>query len=327
MTVEAEQRVVPIGGLDSPTQLVVRWSMPLVLIALILLGSITTPGFLSLDNFRSILINGAVVGIVAVGMTPVTMSGNLFSLGISESTMLAAVAFLALAANGVPIAIAGLLTLILLVLLGIGQAYVVAAGLNPIITTLAVGAIIFGTVTFLTNGNRITAPGANIAWIASSDLFGIPFPIYVFFAYAALTWFVTEKTIAGRQAVLVGTNADSAKNSGISLRATAIFAFISMSVGIAIAGILSAGRYGAVTSGDYRQLTIDVIAAVLVGGTAIQGGAGSPIRSAVGALIIVIFGNVMLLQGFDTGVRTLGVGLLVIIVVSVLHVLRRVARK
>jgi ribose/xylose/arabinose/galactoside ABC-type transport system permease subunit len=72
---------------------------------------------------------------------------------------------------------------------------------------------------------------------------------------------------------------------------------------------------------------MDVIAAVLVGGSAIAGGEGSPLRSALGALLIVVLSNVMLLLGLPTGVRLLGVGLLVVIVVSVLHVLRKVTAR
>ena len=99
-----------------------------------------------------------------------------------------------------------------------------------------------------------------------------------------------------------------------------------MSLGIAIAGILSAAQFGQAASKDFGSLSIDAVAAVLVGGTAIQGGDGSPIRSAIGALIIVILGNIMLLQGLSTGMRTVFVGTLVAIVVCVLHMLRKAAK-
>jgi ribose/xylose/arabinose/galactoside ABC-type transport system permease subunit len=100
-----------------------------------------------------------------------------------------------------------------------------------------------------------------------------------------------------------------------------------MSIGIAIAGILSAAQLRQIQSNDLSTLTMDVIAAVLVGGSAIAGGEGSPLRSALGALLIVVLSNVMLLLGLPTGVRLLGVGLLVVIVVSVLHVLRKVTAR
>jgi ribose/xylose/arabinose/galactoside ABC-type transport system permease subunit len=304
-----------------------RWGLPLLLLVLVVVATITTSDFMTFDNIRAILINTAIVGIVAVGMTPVTLSGNFFSLGAAQSTMLATALFLVVVASGAPIVVGMLVAVVVLVAVGIVQALVVAAGLNPVITTLAVGSIIYGAVTFATGGSVVTAQGADIGWLATSSFLGLPLPVYVFFVFTIVVWFLVDKTVPGRRISLVGANRESAKISGISVRATTIWAFVSMSLGMAIAGVLSAAQLGQVTSNDLSSLTIDTVAAVLVGGTAIQGGEGSPVRSAVGALIIVILGNVMLLHGLPTGLRMLGVGALVVIVVSVLHVLRKVAAR
>ena len=143
-----------------------KWSTPILLILLVAVATLSTPGFLTFDNLRAVLVNTATVGIVAVGMTPVTQSGNMVSLGAGQSTMLAAITFLALSASGLPLTWAVAVTVLLLVAVGIIQALVIAQGLNPIITTLAVGAIVYGVVTFLTGGGFVTAPGADISWLA-----------------------------------------------------------------------------------------------------------------------------------------------------------------
>lgn len=304
-----------------------RWGLPLLLLILVIVASVSTSDFLTFDNLRAILINTAIVGIVAVGMTPVTLSGNFFSLGAAQSTMLATTVFLVIAATGAPVPLGMFAAVVVLVAVGVVQALVVAAGLNPVITTLAVGSIIYGIVTFATGGSVVTANGADIGWLAKGSFLGLPLPVYVFFAFTALIWFFVDRTVAGRRITLVGSNRESARTSGISVRSTTIWAFLLMSVGMAVAGVLSAAQLGQVTSNDLSSLTIDTVAAVLVGGTAIQGGEGSPIRSAIGALIIVILGNVMLLHGLPTGLRMLGVGTLVVVVVSVLHVLRKVAAR
>lgn len=304
-----------------------RWGLPILLVVLVVVATITTGDFMTFDNIRAILINTAIVGIVAVGMTPVTLSGNFFSLGAGQSTMLAATVFLVIVGAGSPVALAALVAIVVLVAVGIVQALVVAAGLNPVITTLAVGSIIYGLVTFATGGSVVTAQGADIGWLATGSFLGLPLPVYVFFVFTLIVWFLVDRTVAGRRITLVGSNRESARISGINVRTTTIWAFVMMSLGMGIAGVLSAAQLGQVTSGDLTSLTIDTVAAVLVGGTAIQGGEGSPIRSAVGALIIVILGNVMLLHGLPTGLRMLGVGALVVVVVSVLHVLRKVAAR
>lgn len=304
-----------------------RLSLPILLVVLVVVATVSTRGFLTFDNIRAILINTSIVGIVAVGMTPVTLSGNFFSLGAAQSTMLATLVFLTVVGAGQPILLAVVAALVVLIAIGVVQAIVVAAGLNPVITTLATGSIIFGIATFVTGGKVVTANGADIGWIATGGFLGLPLPVYVFFVFTIVVTFLVERTVPGRRVTLIGSNKESAKVSGISAWTTTIWAFVAMSTGMAIAGVVSAAQLGQVTPSDLSSLTIDTVAAVLVGGTAIQGGEGSPLRSAAGALIIVILGNVMVLQGLPTGVRTFGVGLLVVIMVSVLHILRKVAAR
>jgi ribose/xylose/arabinose/galactoside ABC-type transport system permease subunit len=182
-------------------------------------------------------------------------------------------------------------------------------------------------VTLFTGGQVIVPEGINISWLALSNFLGLPLPVYIFVVYLLINWLIMEYTVVGRRILLMGANRRTALNSGISVRRTTTWAYLFMSIGIAIAGILSAAQLRQIQSNDLSTLTMDVIAAVLVGGSAIAGGEGSPLRSALGALLIVVLSNVMLLLGLPTGVRLLGVGLLVVIVVSVLHVLRKVTAR
>jgi len=304
-----------------------KWALPVILLVLVIVAGLTTPGFASFDNLRAILINASIVGIVAVGMTPVTLSGNFFSLGASSSVMLAAVLFIGVFGGTGSLFLALLVTIGVLVAVGVAQGLVVAAGLNPVITTLAAGTIIYGLVTWLSNGAVITPNGADMRWIALTSWFGLPLPIYIFAAYTLVTWFVVERTVVGRRILLIGANRESAKISGTSARTTTVWAFLSMSVGMAVAGIVAGAQLQQIQSNDLPNLTMDTVAAVLVGGTSINGGEGSPLRSAIGAILIVALGNIMLLHGLPTGYRMLGVGLLVVVVVSVLHILRKASLK
>lgn len=324
----ARTTVVPVV---TPKRSIIRfvstWALPILLLLILVVAALTTPQFLSFDNLRAILINTSVVGIVAIGMTPITLSGNFFSLGSAQSTVLSAVLFLTVSSATGSVFVGIIVAIAVLCAVGIAQGLVVAAGLNPIITTLAVGAIIFGIVTIFTDGEVITAQGVDISWIALTNFLGLPLPTYIFIGYLIISWFLMEYSTIGRNIMLMGSNKRTALNSGISVRATTTWTFISLSFGVAIAGILSAAQLRQIQSNDLSTLTMDVVAAVLVGGSAIAGGEGSPLRSALGALLIVTLGNVMLLHGFSTGVRLLGVGLLVVVVVSVLHVLRKVAAR
>jgi ribose/xylose/arabinose/galactoside ABC-type transport system permease subunit len=285
-------------------------------------SSFATDGFLTWDNLRAVLINTTITGIVAVAMTPLTLSGNLFSMAAGQTTMLASMIVVATTGAGFSAGLGALFALVILVAIGALQALAIGQGLNPIITTLAAGTIIYGVVTWLTGGRVVTAP-ASISWIATTSLFGLPLPVYVFLAFTGLMWFLCEATIVGRHITLLGANPASAALSGLSPRVLVVWAFVLMSLGMTIAGVLSASELGQVTADNLSTLTIDAVAAVLIGGTAIQGGEGSPLRSAVGAIILVILQNVMLLHGLSTGARIFGEGLLVVLVIVVLHVVRR----
>jgi ribose transport system permease protein len=304
-----------------------NYTLPLLLVAVFAVSALSTPDFATFANVRAILINTSIVGTIAVSMTAITISGNFFSLGIASSTVLAGIIFLAV--SGLTgSALAGLGAAVLIsVALGVMQGLIVGAGLNPVITTLAVGSVIYGLVAITTKGAVVTAGSVDVAWLATWTFLEIPLPVYIFVLFTAVAWFLTEHTLIGRNIHLLGANRATARNSGISPQATTIWAFISFGVGLGVAGALNASQLHQMQANDLAGLTMDVIAAVLVGGTAVSGGEGSPTRSALGALLIVALGNIMLLHGLDAGWRVFLVGGIVVVLVVVLHVLRKVSTR
>lgn len=302
------------------------WAPQAILIAVIVIGIVVavavTPSFLTWSNTLAILRNASIVGIVAVGMTPITLSGSLVSLAISQSAMAAALAFIALLSEGRHQLVAMAIVVALLVVIGVAQGLIVAAGLNPVITTLAAGAVIYGIVANWTDGLVITVGSHPASW-GDLKVVGLPIEVLLFAAFTAVVGVVMAKTVIGRQTTLTGARRATAELSGISFRRVTIFAFAIFSIGVAIAGILYGAQFGEGNVTSFSALTIDVVAAVLVGGTAIQGGHGSPLRSAWGALLIAIISNIMLLNDFTTGGRLATQGALVVAVVIILELLRR----
>ena len=308
-----------VGGRPEwlPFALVVAVTAAVVLVAVFL-----TPNFLTVDNIRAILRNAAIVGIVAVGMTPVTLSGNFVSLGITQSAMLAMVSFVAMLGAGWGVVPAIVAVIVLLVAVGVLQGAIIAAGLNPVITTLAAGAIIFGVVSELTRGGIVRAGQNAIDWDQASVV-GIPVEVLIFILFTGLVGFVMQRTVAGRETTLIGANRATAEISGISFTRVTILAFAIFSVGLALAGILNGAAFGQATAVSFPGLTVDAIAAVLVGGTAIQGGRGSPLRSAGGAILIAVISNMMVLNDFSTGGRLAVQGGVVVVIVVLLDLLWR----
>jgi ribose transport system permease protein len=302
------------------------WLSLAVIYSLIAAGIIVvaaiTPNFLSASNVEAILRNTAIVGIVAVAMTPITLSGNFVSLGISQSAMAGMLGFVFLIREGWSQPIAMLAVVGGLVVIGIVQGAIVSAGLNPVLTTLAAGAIIFGIVAELTEG-RVVRMGENRVGWGNDEVLGIPLEVIVFAIVTVVVTLMMSKTVIGRQTILTGANRDAAVVSGISFPSVTIVAFTIFSVGLAIAGILNAAGFGQGEINSLAPLTIDAIAALLVGGVAIAGGEGSPLRSAGGALLIATISNVMVLNAISTGARLAVQGGVVVVVVVLLEILRR----
>ncbi|MGD9536388.1 MAG: ABC transporter permease [Alphaproteobacteria bacterium] len=312
-----------------PTALVRQrpdWLLPVAVLgpaaAGIIVAIIVTPSFLTIDNILAIVRNASIIGIVAVAMTPMTLSGNFVSLGIAQTAMAAMVSFVALLGAGWNQAAAILLVLLGTVLIGVFQGVVVAAGFNPVITTLAAGAIIFGVVSEITGGRIVNVGEHPAAW-GGGDVFGVPIVVLVFLVFTALVTLVMSRTVTGRETVLVGANRATAEISGISFGRVTIVAFAIFSVGVAIAGILEGAAFGEATAKSFPTLTISAIAALLVGGTAIGGGQGSPLRSAAGALLISVIGNMMVLNDFSPGGRLAVQGAVVAAAVVILDLFRR----
>lgn len=293
-----------------------------VLIVAVAVVALTTPNFLTTSNFEAILRNTAIVGIVAVAMTPITLSGNFVSLGISQSAMAGMLGFIYLIAQGWSQPLAMLAVLAGLVAIGVVQGAIVSAGLNPVLTTLAAGAIMFGIAAELTDG-RVIRMGQNAVGWGNDELLGVPLEVIVFVVVTVVVTVLMGKTVIGRQTLLTGANADSAEISGISFRRVTIVAFVIFSAGVAVAGIINAAGFGQGEINSLQTLTIDSIAALLVGGVAIAGGEGSPVRSAGGALLIGVISNIMVLKDFSTGGRLAVQGGVVVVVVVLLELLRR----
>lgn len=256
-------------------------------------------------------------------MTAITLTGNLFSLGVGSTVVLSGIVFLAVAKATGSVLLAVLVALAASLLLGLAQALIVGAGLNPVITTLAFGAIVYGCVAVGTGGEVVTAGSVPVTWLATTSVLGLPLPVVIFIVLTALVSFLSGRTVVGRRLRLLGENRATAVTSGISAMTGTVVAFASLSVGAAVAGVLSAAQLRQMQANDLPNLTLDVIAAVLVGGAAINGGEASAVRTALGALLIVILGNVMLLQGLSPGERLFGVGAVVVVLVVLLHLLRK----
>jgi len=323
ITEKISLRLQDQSGLRRRTDTIRTWALPILIVLVFVLASAFVPEFFKFETIRSILLLTSITGIVAVGMTAITLSGNLFSLGVTASAVFSGVIYIWVGQGTGNMFIAAAVAIVAAVVIGLIQGFIVGLGLNTVIVTLAAGSIIYGLTAILTKGEVVQAQGVSLEGFGTFQIFGIPLPIYIFVIFTAVAWFLTEHTLIGRNVHLLGSNKNTARSSGISPMGTTIWAFTAFSLSIGIAAVLQASQMHQIQADNLPGLTMDVVAAVLVGGTAVTGGDGSPIKSAIGALFIATITQVMVLMSIPEGQRYFVLGVVVVALVVVLHLLRK----
>lgn len=293
-----------------------------LLLALIAAAAITTSDFATLDNGRTIIRAAALVGIAAIGLTFVTLSGNLVSLSVEQTAAATGVVLAILLREGWPVIAALVLALALALGLGALQGGVVALGANPIIVTLGAGAGLVGFTAIISNSEGIAVGSGALDWLGARPL-GLPIPSYAFLAIALLASLFLARRRAGRRIVLVGSNRATAVASGLPVHRTTVLAFALSSITAAVVAVLTVAQFGRADTNQFNGLTFDALAAVLVGGAAIQGGDGSAARTALGAIFIATLSNVLVLHDASYGLRLTVQGVVVVIAVTAFHLLQR----
>jgi len=297
----------------------------LVIAALIAIAGFTTPSFATVDNMFVVVRAASITGIVAIGMSYITISGNLFALSASSLGALLAVLFALITAQ-FGFAAGVFATLALAAVAGVAQGTAISLIGNPIITTLAFGTVFRGLAA-LFSGNSILRIDSDAAhWLGTARPLGMPTQSWAFIIAALLSWFVIRHLKLGREIVLCGANPHAAKASGLRVGLVTAVACSALSIGVAVMAVMTVSQFSQAKADLFSGYDFDYIAAVLVGGIALRGGRGSPLQAALGAVLIALLQNFMLLNGFSAGLRIMIVGLLVIVAISLFHLLQAKSR-
>ena len=252
------------------------------------------PNYLSPLNLTNILYQSSSVAIMGVAMTVVLITGN-FDLSVASVAALAAAVHIS-AVDSVGFATALGLALAISAAVGLLNGVMVQlVGINAFIVTLGTLTAVRGLVLVVTDGRSlmVQSPGSLAAMTAfeSGRLGGIPYPVLYMTAFTLVVWFVLNFTVFGRRLYAVGGNAEAARLSGINVRAYKLGAFVLSSVAAGFAGVLFGCRFGAINPTALQGEELTVIAAAILGGTSLFGGAGSVVKTLAGALLLFTLTN------------------------------------
>lgn len=276
---------------------------------LLVLAAIT-PGFTAAPSLFSLVNTGSLIGCVAVGMTFITLSGNIMSFSLGATTGATAVVCAAVSGYGVVPALACAVA----VAVGVNalQGFIIGYfRANPIIVSIAALALIGGVAEFA-SGSRTIYAAENVLDFLKGRVLGIPLPGLVFLASVVIGQVIQSCTQFGQRVIMVGSNLRAATAAGIRTWRTVTAAYALAGFFTSLAGILIAARYGAGTMEYGAGYDYSAIAGVLVGGTAIAGGEGSVSRSLFGVVVIASVTVMLLLRGFETEYQYLFIGLIVL---------------
>ncbi|WP_017995210.1 ABC transporter permease [Rhizobium leguminosarum] len=282
---------------------------PFVALALLLIvGALVNPNFIGITNLANVATRSAFIAIIAVGATFVISAGDL---DLSVGSMVAFVASLmillmnsgAIENPALMLTVAAVFTIVGGALCGLANGLITTVGrIEPFIATLGTMGIYRGLTTWLSQGGAITLRSADIQTLYRPAYFGnvagIPVPIVVILAVTAVAAFILYRTRYGRHVVAVGSNSDVARYSGIAVNRVRTIAFVIQGLCVAIAVLLYVPRLGSTSATTGILWELQAITAVVVGGTALKGGAGRVWGTICGAFILELVGNIMLLSNF-----------------------------
>jgi len=293
---------------------VFSWAQTIGIIVLLAV-IFATPGFLAKPSILSFLTTVSFIGCVAIGMTLITISGNIMSFALGATVGVTAMVFI-LASNwlgfGFGLVVGLLFGSLLTALQGLMIGWVRA---NPIIVSIAALALIYGlTQAFAEKGTIYADPGIFPASV-KGKVGGVPIEFIMFVLSALIAQFILSFTRFGRNLFMVGSSFRAAEAVGVNTWRTITGAYLWAGFFTSLAGIMLAVRYDAANMDYGVAYDYDAIAAVLVGGTAIGGGHGSAVRTFAGAMVIAAVQVMLLLRGLRQEWQYLAAGLIVLAVI------------
>ncbi len=288
-------------------------SIALFFMVMVVLFGTVTEAFTSHVNLLNLLRQSAPLLIVAVAMTFVITTGGIdLSVGSTVALVNALAAILLQAAMPWPFVVMAMLLLGGLV--GALQGWFVASEEIPaFIVTLAGLSVLRGVALLLTQGFSIPiSPDSWFVQLGRGWFLGVPLPAVLAVVTAIAGWVALSQTTFGRYVTAIGANAEAARRAGINVRRTTLLVYVLTGIAAAMAGIIIAARLGSGSSNAAVGFELEVIAAVVLGGTALLGGRGTIVGTVLGALTIAVIGNGLILAHISPFFTQIVTGLIIL---------------
>lgn len=303
----------------------IEWRNHMTLIgflALFLLATIIGwPHFLAPRNLITLLRQVSYTGIIALGMTLIIISGG-FDLSVGSMTAFTGgIAIFAMNSFGpgnswTAVIAAVFVSLFVGTALGsVNGLLVTRLRIAPFIATLGTMSIYRSLIIYFAQAGNIESINSTYKEIGSGVVLGIPIPVWLFFILAAVLQLFLSSTRTGRYICAVGANDQVARYSAIKVRLMKFVPYMITGFTVGVTAMLWSSRLNSVNPSDNAGYELDAIAAVVIGGTSMRGGKGSVIGTVLGAIMLGIINNMLVLAGVSSYLQQAAKGLVIIVAV------------
>lgn len=292
--------------------------LPIAIVVVLILFGLVEPRVLSLGNFRNIALQASYLAIFAMAQTMVLLTrGFDLSLGYTVSlvSVAASMAMVAMGGGDVSILYGVGAAVLIAGAIGLANGLLIAGiGINPLVTTLGMANMVLAFASTISGGFPVTGlPKGLTAEFAQGSPLSIPMPIWIAALVFVLLFLTLKATRFGRSLYIIGANPRAAVAAGIRTVPVLVLAYTLCALLAALGALLLTARTGSGEPNLGGNLTLEAIAAAVVGGVRLSGGEGGVGAAVLGALFVTVLSNGMNLVQIDGYLQQICLGVIIIV--------------
>ena len=305
-----------------------RWlfeglGLTLVVIALAIIFALVNPRFATVANFINILTQASYYVIVAVGMTFVITNAGI-DLSVGSLLALVTVIGFELIKEGMHPGLGVLVMFALGAFLGCVTGFLIAyVKIPPFIATLGMMVALRGLALVHSAGNMHYGLPSSLTWFGQGTIAGIPVPVIIAFLFALFGAWLFNHTRFGLHVRAIGGNREAARLAGVPVNRIEVMVYVLMGLITALGGLIMIARIDSTQATIATSMEIHVIAAVIIGGTSLFGGRGTIYGTVLGALLLSMMTNALVIAGADYFWQLVVMGVIVLIAVAISNLRER----
>lgn len=292
--------------------------LPIAIVVVLILFGLVEPRVLSLGNFRNIALQASYLAIFAMAQTMVLLTrGFDLSLGYTVSlvSVAASMAMVAMGGGDVSILYGVGAAVLIAGAIGLANGLLIAGiGINPLVTTLGMANMVLAFASTISGGFPVTGlPKGLTAEFAQGSPLSVPMPIWIAALVFVLLFLTLKATRFGRSLYIIGANPRAAVAAGIRTVPVLVLAYMLCALLAALGALLLTARTGSGEPNLGGNLTLEAIAAAVVGGVRLSGGEGGVGAAVLGALFVTVLSNGMNLVQIDGYLQQICLGVIIIV--------------